>query len=334
MKRIAVVLLLLPLLLMATLARAVPTVEAVQAEIKAGRYEQAETMMREVVQARPKSARAHYVLAEILAHNGRVEQAVEEAAQARRLDPAIGFTDPAKFARFEQQLQERPARASARAGVGGGVVPSPGSTSLGSTPVDARSPAVPAPRTPAPREAGGSGVPGWIWLAGAALLAVVAWRMLAARRPASPMDVRAAGPAAGYPVAPGAAGMPGAGYAPGMQPVQPGYGPGMQPGMAPGRGAGMMGVGLGVAGGVAAGMLAERLLHGNEAHAATPNAGAAPAEGGGGLVPGMFDGAQGADPLRDRAVDFGSGGADWDAGGGGSVDLGSDAGGGGDDNSW
>ena len=214
MKRIAVVLLLLPLLLMATLASAVPTVEAVQAEVKAGRYEQAETMMREVVQAKPKSARAHYVLAEILAHNGRVEQAVAEAAQARRLDPAIGFTDPAKFARFEQQLQERPARASARAGVGGGVVPSPGSTSLGSTPVEARSLAAPAQPTAVPREAGGSGVPGWIWLAGAALLAVVAWRMLAARRSASPMDVRAAGPAAGYPVAPGAAGMPGAGYAP------------------------------------------------------------------------------------------------------------------------
>ena len=331
MKRIAVVLLFLPLLLMATLARAVPTVDAVQAEIKAGRYEQAETMMREVVQARPKSARAHYVLAEILAHNGRTEQAVDEAAQARRLDPAIGFTDPAKFASFERQLQNPPARASARAGVGGGVVASPGATSLGTRPADTPPAVAPtrAVERSAPREAAGSGMPGWIWLAGAALLGVVAWRVMAARRPASPMGMSPAAPAAAYPVAPGAPGMPGAGYAPGMQ---PGYGPGMQPGMAPGRGAGMMGVGLGVAGGVAAGMLAERMLHGNEAHAATPNAGAAPADGG--AVPGMFDTPQ-ADPLRDRAVDFGSGGADWDSGGG-SVDLGSDAGGGGggDDNSW
>ena len=332
MKRIAVVLLLLPLLFMATLARAVPTVEAVQVEVKAGRYEQAETMMREVVQAKPKSARAHYVLAEILAHNGRIEQAADEAAQARRLDPAIAFTDAAKFARFEQQLQERAARGSARAGVGGGVVNSPGAASLGSTPSDTRTPAVPVQRSPAPREAGGSGLPGWIWLAGAALLGVVAWRMLAARRSAAPTNVPAAGLAAGYPVASGAPGMPGAGYAPGMQ---PGYGSGMQPGMqqgmAPGRGPGMMGVGLGVAGGVAAGMLAERMLHGNQAQAATPNPGAAPAEGGGGMVPGMFEGAPGADPLRDRAVDFGNGGADWDSGGG-SVDLGSGSGGG--DDSW
>ena len=318
MKRIAVVFLLLPLLLMATLARALPTVEAVQAEVKAGRYEQAEKMMREVVQAKPKSARAHYVLAEILAHNGRVEQATEEAAQARRLDPAIGFTDSAKFALFEQQLKDRLARPAGRAAVGGGVVTSPGSARTDVSPA-----AVPAPRAAPPRESGGSGVPGWIWLAGAGLLGVVAWRVMAARRPASPMDVSRAGPQAGYPVAPGAVGMPGAGYA-------PGYGQGMQPGVAPGRGAGMMGVGLGVAGGVAAGMLAEKMLHGNDARAATPNAGAAPSEGSG-LTPGMFDDGQ-ADPLRDRAVDFGDGGSNWDAGGG-SVDSGSDAGGG-DDNSW
>ena len=155
MKRIAVVLLLLPLLLMSALARAAPpTVEAVQTEIKAGRYEQAESMMREVVQARPKSARAHYVLAEILAHNGRTAQAAEEAAQARQLDPAIGFTDAAKFARFEDMLKSR-STATAQPRVGGGVV------STGSAPFDASAPSLPSQRsTAAPREAErSSGVP-------------------------------------------------------------------------------------------------------------------------------------------------------------------------------
>ena len=64
-------------------AWAAPTVDAVQAEVQRGNYAQAETMMQEVVNARPGSAKAHYIYAEILAHNKRFDEAAKQAASAR-----------------------------------------------------------------------------------------------------------------------------------------------------------------------------------------------------------------------------------------------------------
>ncbi|MBX9715929.1 MAG: hypothetical protein K2X42_04970, partial [Burkholderiaceae bacterium] len=49
-------------------ASAVPSLDAVKGEVALGHYVQAQTMMEEVLAAKPSSARAHYVYAEILAH--------------------------------------------------------------------------------------------------------------------------------------------------------------------------------------------------------------------------------------------------------------------------
>ena len=57
------------LMVLAATAFALPSVETVQAQVQHGNYAQAESMMREVLVARPDSARAHYVYAEILAHD-------------------------------------------------------------------------------------------------------------------------------------------------------------------------------------------------------------------------------------------------------------------------
>ena len=48
-------------------AWALPTVEQVQAEVAKGNYAAAEVMMRDVIAERPNSARAQYVLAQVLA---------------------------------------------------------------------------------------------------------------------------------------------------------------------------------------------------------------------------------------------------------------------------
>ena len=334
MKRVAVLFLLLPMLLFGGLAHAaLPSVEQVQAEVKAGRYGEAESMMREVVAAKPESARAHYVYAEVLARTGKRDEALRQVAEARRLDPAINFADKARFEQFERTLQSggRGANGSAYAGPGTGTIAGPDGTTTRAAPSTEpvrRSDAVPARRAEAER--GSGGVPGWLLLAGVVLAGVVVWRLMAARRSSAARPMAAMPQAGGYPGAPGAARLPGAPGAPGGV-ANPGYGygPGVQPGAAPGRGPGMMGVGLGVAGGLAAGMLAERMLHGNEAQAATnnPPQGDAAAAGGAGLSPGVFDDASGADALRDQPVDFGTGGSDWDSGGGDSFD----AGGGGDE---
>jgi len=268
---------------MAMLAWALPTVAEVQEQVKQGHYEQAQTMMKEVVAAKPGSAKAHYLYAELLAHNGQFGEALTEAQQARTLDPKIGFTDPTKFNAFEHLLQNEARnrqQAQQRTSSGGAAV---------------------APMAPV-REERSSGLPGWVWGAGFAVLAVVIYRMVANRR-------QAVGPMGGVPMAAaGQAPYGGAGYgpAPGYGPGGPGYGAPM------GGGSGMLGTGLAAAGGFAAGMLADRLMHpGSNNDAGQHHANLSDNQGG--LVPGSFDDGD-AQALRGRDIDFGSGN-DWDSGG-------------------
>ena len=153
---------------LASAAHALPTVTEVQAEVQKGNYAQAQTMMREVVVAKPGNAKAHYIYAEILAHNARFADSAEQARLARELDPALKFTSPEKFRAFEQLLEREQQRA--RPSV--------------SAPVDssARSrPAAVAP-APAPMQERSQGIPSWVWIAGLAGLGFVAWRVLAYTR--------------------------------------------------------------------------------------------------------------------------------------------------------
>jgi hypothetical protein len=294
--------------LISVAAWALPTTQQVEAEVNKGNYAQAESMMNEVVTARPGSARAHYVYAEILAHNRTFAKAADEAQKARQIDPALSFTDPAKFRAFEQLLarEQSSATRSTSSSTSGG--------SMGLSPDR-----IAAPRqAPAPARAE-SGMPGWLWGLGLVALAWVAWRAFARRRAATA----------------GGAGAAMAGGAFGGQPGAPNTGP-YNPqgpynpaapyagGYPPRSGSGMLGTGMAVAGGVAGGMLLDQMLHRNQGG----NAAAAPASNDG-LVPGIFDtgGADAAaNELESRPVDFGSG-DDWGSDAG-SIDVGSGSDGG------
>jgi len=278
-------------------AHALPTVDEVQAAAQRGDYPGAEKMMREVVAAKPDSARAHYVLAEILAHERQFNEAAEHTRRARALDPTIKFADAAKFNAFEQLLQREQA----------GAV-----KSTAATPAVVNAPP-PTRAAPVERSSSGGGVPVWLLIVGAGIFIwlAVGWMR---RRTAMQSQPAMAG-----------------GYGPGGY-GQQGYGPqgyGVPP--AGGSGPGLMGVGLGVAGGVAAGMLAEKLLHEGRDERSIPRDTGGTA---GGLIPGSFDSGGGndaADELSRRDVDFGSGDG-WggsDAGGGGDF-----GGGGGGSDDW
>lgn len=262
----------------AAVAWALPSLQDVEAEVKAGRYAQAETMMREVVDAKPGSARAHYVYAEILAHQGKVALAAEEAQKARVIDPDVRFTDPEKFRSFEATLlqAQRPA-------------PRPAQDARRSQPV--------APAAPATAS---SGIPSWIWLVGLVVIGIVLWRAFTRSRNAAVGGAMAA-PGAGYGV-PGQPGGPG-GYPPGAVP----------PGYAPQRGS-MLGTGLAAAGGVAAGMLASELLHRRSEHNVDDNGG----QGGAFDSPDAGRGALEDRPIDfGSGGDWDSGGGGGDVGGGG-----------------
>lgn len=301
-------LLLMCLALLSTLwlgtAQALPTVDQVQAAAKAGDYAGAEKMMREVVAAKPDSARAHYVLAELLAHQRQFDDAAAHTRRARALDPALKFTDSARFEAFEQTLQRQQA-AAAKPGVPAALDPSPAARAA---PVERAERAEPVERA-----GSAGGVPVWLLVAGAILFIGIAVSFMRRRTAAQVQQPAFGGGGYGGPAA-------GTGYGSGM-----GYGPGVpqQPGSG---GPGMLGVGLGVAGGVAAGMLAERLLHGG--HDTSNLQGNADAGShAGGLIPGSFGGDAGAaDELTRRDIDFGSGDG-WGGGDAGSSDTGGSDGG-------
>ena len=317
-----------------SVAHAVPTVAEVQAEVQKGNFTQAQSMLHEVVIAKPGSAKAHYLYAEILAHNSKFSEASREVAEAKRLDPTLKFTTPAKFDAFDQLLQREQRNEAQRASRNTGN----GGTALSS-------PALPA-RAAQRAEAPAPGMPSWVLPIGLAILAVVGWRMYSKRRAAAafggsmaPMQGMAPGMAPGTGMARYGAGAPmqagpyggyGQNGAPMGGQMGNGMGGGMMQPQSGGMG-GMMGVGLAAAGGVAAGMLAEKYLHGSspanapghDQNSFTNNGQAnAPTQG--------FD--ADAQALNDRSIDFGNG-ADWDAG---AADAGSfdSSGGGGSDDNW
>jgi len=282
------------LVLACAVAWAVPTVQQVQAEVEQGRYAQAETMMREVVDAKPGSAKAHYLYAEILAHNGSFAKASEEAGKAKQLDPGIRFTQPEKFQSFEKLL-EREQKVLQRS-----EATAPGAT----LPTAAASPPLHTPT---------GGIPSWVWLAGLGGVGYLLWRGFS-RSQATPAP-------GGATAGPGT--MPATGYA--AAPIG-GYGSGagvMNPPVASPSG-GLLKTGLAVAGGVAAGMLVDEMLHRRQGAGTDQLSG---------LQHGMFDAPpaydDAASELERRSVDFGNGG-DWDASsgdanpGGGSDDGGWD----------
>lgn len=296
-------------------AWALPSVQDVQASVERGDWLQAERQLKEVVEAKPQSARAHYLYAEVLVHNQRYAQAARHMEQARALDGSLTFTDPQKFFALERALQAEL-----------------GKTSRTTGPATA---AAPAGVTPARVEASGGPSLGSIaFVAGVVVLGVVAWRLVSRRRS---VPIR---PFQGGPGAAGLSGTPGA---------PNGWGPGGPGGPGAVARPGMGTVGMAALGGVAAGLLAERLLHGNTAAASTPPS----AGNGAGLEP--HGGPEAAahrpgsphddslwadDPgLRNRPMDWGHG-SGWAAAGpaagdaGGGFDSGFDGGDGGGDGGW
>jgi hypothetical protein len=267
------------LLLACAVAWALPTVQQVEAAVQQGHYAQAESMMREVVDAKPGSAKGHYLYAEILAHNGSFAKAAEEAGKARQLDPDIKFTQPEKFRTFEKLLEQeqKPVQRTEASN----------SVSPAAAALDAK-----------PRQS--AAIPGWVWGAALALVAYLLWRGFSRSR-ASQSPRTAPSFACSVPTnAFGTPGVGGAGAAPyaGVPPASPS--------------SGLLGTGLAVAGGVAAGMLVDEMLHRRQG-AGTDQLSSL--QRGIFDVPPTADNA--ANELENRQVDFGNG-ADWDSGSGGA----------------
>ncbi|MFC4276578.1 tetratricopeptide repeat protein [Achromobacter aloeverae] len=96
------------------------TPDQVYQAAQAGNYRQAQEMMDQILRDHPNSAKAHFVEAELLGKQGKLQQAQEELSTALRLDPSQRFAKPGAV----DELRSRIASGSAsRAGGASGGIP-------------------------------------------------------------------------------------------------------------------------------------------------------------------------------------------------------------------
>lgn len=283
--------------LVATVALALPSPKDIEAAVNAGHNAQAEAMLREVIQEKPQSAKAHYELGQVLAREARYGEAQTELKKAKDLDPSL------KFAASPEKFNDTLDKVSRLVSAAGQVAPN-------AAPLTAATPMPHAAAAPA--ESGGFSLT-YVWLGIGAL--VVLGLML--RRSSTPAPAPTYSPAM-TPAAPVPQRGFGAQFTPNAAGAAPGYGAaGYGPGYAPpaqGTGSTVAGAVVGGLAGVAAGYALSKALEGDHHSASSNNASAG---NNGGYVP--FD--------TPAQPDLGS----FDAGSGDSWDDGSSSGG---DDSW
>lgn len=71
-----------------------PTLNEIYATAQAGKLEQAQTMVQQVLVSHPNSAKAHYVRAELYARQGQFGNARESLAKAEKFAPGLPFAKP------------------------------------------------------------------------------------------------------------------------------------------------------------------------------------------------------------------------------------------------
>jgi hypothetical protein len=262
------------LVLSATLALALPTPKDIEAAVAAGQYTQAESMLREVLQDKPQSAKAHYELGQVFAHAHRYKEAQTELQKAKDIDPSLKFaTSPEKFNTVLTKVNDLAAAPTSSVVMEPSVAPGTHAA---------------AKAAPDSAASGGSSPLTYVWLAIAGLVVLGLWLRRSAANAATnvnptayasvatPMGTPPASRGFGAQFTPNAAP---SGYAP-----QAGYGP---QGYTPPNSGGstMAGAVVGGLAGVAAGYALSKALEGDHHTASPTSAGASPAAGNGGYVP-------------------------------------------------
>ena len=295
---------------LAAMAQSEPTLKQIYEAAQSGRMEQAQTMVQQVLVAHPKSAKAHFVQAELSARQGELGRAREALATAEKLAPGLPFAKP-------EAVQSLRARLAGKAGTPAaqGALPKAPAARM-TSPMPQMAPAAPA--APASSFPLGLGLA----LGGAAIAGVI---FMTRKKPAPALTPQAAYPSqnsyapAGVPASGGLSGpqsfgMGGGAAAPayGQAPYgQPGYGQagyGQPPAQAgSGLGSKVVGglaAGLAVGAGVMAAQAIGRNLMGHDERPAT--------------APGNAAGHDAAPPAQDYAMggqDFGVNDAgSWDDG--------------------
>ncbi|HEK25191.1 MAG TPA: tetratricopeptide repeat protein, partial [Hydrogenobaculum sp.] len=94
------------LLMWFSLALALPTPSDIAKEVQAGHYHKAETLLKEVLQKDPNSAKAHYMLSQVYYLEGKYNKALNELNVAKKLDPSESFAHKGYLKNYERDLQK------------------------------------------------------------------------------------------------------------------------------------------------------------------------------------------------------------------------------------
>lgn len=280
-----------------------PTVHQVYQAAEAGRYIEAQSMLDEVLKAKPNSAMAHYVQAQLYARQGFMNKASDELAKSEKLDPTGKFVKPASIQELRDKIAAPRTNLSdnraAQSQAGGNVVSTP------QQPVQRQLPA------PKPERS----FPWGLLLGGLGLVAFIVWvtRMMSQRNAAAQAAQPMMNSGGGMFGTPGQQQYLGGAYSGGG--VPPGYGPGYGAPQQPGMGSRIMG-GLATGAAVGAGIVAAEAIARQFTHGDSGHANAAPADSGNSWGPSPSNYDMGGN-------DFGvADSSSWDSGGGGGGDGG------------
>ncbi|MGJ7499012.1 tetratricopeptide repeat protein [Variovorax sp. ZT5P49] len=83
-----------------------PTIQQIYEAANSGRMAEADAMIAKVLKNHPNSAKAHYVHAELLAMNGKLDDARDELSQAKELSPGLKFAKAESVAKLERKLEK------------------------------------------------------------------------------------------------------------------------------------------------------------------------------------------------------------------------------------
>ena len=92
----------------AAMAQSEPTLNQIYATAQAGKLDEAQTMVQQVLVMHPNSAKAFFVQAELSARQGRMDRAREALASAERIAPGLPFAKPEAVQALRHQLAAKP----------------------------------------------------------------------------------------------------------------------------------------------------------------------------------------------------------------------------------
>jgi hypothetical protein len=84
-----------------------PSLHEVYQAANGGKLDDAQHMMKDVLQAHPNSGKAHFVEAELLAKQGNLKQAANELANAEKLAPGLPFANAQSVSNLRQAISHQ-----------------------------------------------------------------------------------------------------------------------------------------------------------------------------------------------------------------------------------